>query len=282
MSGLADEPSMGHESSNSMDVFDELVEKAMSLNLIDDGGYDLITDAIAEDRVALDRATDEVRRAIDEFEAGGDPPDLGTNQLWQSNTVVEQDSPDSPLTPLCSSPNTIAIVLDTHYLEVAVKAFSVASGWSVGAFESALVSACGGGKVVSRHACDSSQANKPLHAALREAGYSLVLSPPKPSNGMQGATDVDVACCIFTVAGAFANEPLADTLALVAGDSDFRPALAAALASGRELQVAVVAEGAQVRSHTGHAVDATPLLGCPDDELTFKRARLTCPPARAS
>lgn len=58
----------------------------------------------------------------------------------------------------------------------------------------------------------------------------------------QGATDVDVACCIFEVAGAFLPAPAAHTLALVAGDADFKPALRSVLVGRPSLRAVVVAE----------------------------------------
>ena len=76
---------------------------------------------------------------------------------------------------------------------------------------------------------------------------------------MQGATDVDVACCIFAAAGAFAAAPLADTLVLVAGDSDFRPALEAVLA----------ARGGMVELEEGLRSALPRLVGArPEDEPT--------------
>ena len=158
---------------------------------------------------------------------------------------------------------SIGIVIDLHYLQVAASSFSLATSWSVPAFEEALVTACGGGEVTVRLACDStldgtagsngmteSKESKEaygkarLHAALREAGYRLILSPNKGTMRAQGATDCDIACCIFEVAGAFAMEPRAQVLALVAGDADFRPALSAVLTARPALSVAVVAERA--------------------------------------
>ena len=139
--------------------------------------------------------------------------------------VLAEDEISVPQTSR-AAPATLAIILDTHHLQVAVKAFSVRSGWSVAAFEAALLSVfigsiSGGGgcicimntQVVGRFACDASgrgaTAMGGLHTSLREAGYELVLSPPKAS-GMQGATDIDVACCLFKCAGAFTEKPLAE------------------------------------------------------------------------
>ena len=82
-----------------------------------------------------------------------------------------------------------------------------------------------------------------LHAALREAGYTMVLSANKGSGARgQGATDVDVACCCYEVAGAFAAAPVATSLVLVGGDSDFRPALSRVLSARPEMEAAVVAD----------------------------------------
>ena len=166
---------------------------------------------------------------------------------------------------------TIGIVIDLHYLQVAASSFSLTTAWSVPAFEQALVRSCGGGSVSVRIACDSCQydasrrgsPDEPgspdgpsrqskeaygkarLHAALKEAGYRLVLSPNKAISNAQGATDVDVACSVFEVAGAFAPGARAQTLALVAGDADFKPVVSAVLAArGHELRVTVIAEQA--------------------------------------
>ena len=258
--------------------FDELCDKALELNLLDDADYDIITDTVAAGTVALEAALEEIRAAIDDFERGGEPAALGRRPLFARcapSAGAEPSSPSSVLavSPLFEPPAQMAVVVDVHYLQVAVKAFSLSGSWSISAFEKALVAACGGtGTIVKRFACDSSKEGgaNPLHAALASEGYELVLSPPKPSNGMQGATDVDVACCIFAVAGAFAAQPVADTLVLIAGDSDFRPALVAALGSGRSLQVAVVAESHQLgksyrawideTAHVAH-IELAPLLG---------------------
>ena len=56
------------------------------------------------------------------------------------------------------------------------------------------------------------------------------------------ATDVDVACAVFEVAGAFAPCAAAQTLALVAGDADFKPVVSAVLRARDALRVAVIAE----------------------------------------
>ena len=238
--------------------FDELCDKAYSLQLLDDHDYDVITDAVAGGTVYLSDAVDEIRSAVADFEQGGDPIALSSRPLFALSTPPSSPCMARtvfPISPLPEPAMRIAVVLDTHYLQVATKAFSLASSsWSVTAFEAAILAACGGtGAIVKRYACDSSigGTSNPLHVALRTAGYELILSPPKPSNGMQGATDVDVACCIFAVAGAFASQPVADTLVLVAGDSDFRPALASVLAAGRALQVAIIAEGTQVGRSCG-------------------------------
>ena len=255
--------------------FDEVCDKARELNLLDDAEYDIITDTVAAGAVALEAALEEIRAAIDDFECGGEPAALGKRPLFARSAGAEPSSPSSVLavSPLPEPPARMAVVVDVHYLQVAVKAFSLSGSWSISAFEKALVAACGStGTIVKRFACDSSKEGgaSPLHAALVSEGYELVLSPPKPSNGMQGATDVDVACCIFAVAGAFAAQPVADTLVLIAGDSDFRPALVAALGSDRSLQVAVVAETHQLgksyrtwideTAHVAH-IELAPLLG---------------------
>ena len=70
-----------------------------------------------------------------------------------------------------------------------------------------------------------------LHAKLRTAGYVLALSPAKTGSRVQGATDVDVACCLFRAAGAFEPHSSADAIVLVAGDADFLPAVKAVLSA---------------------------------------------------
>ena len=237
------------------DEFDELCEKALSLSLMDDRTHDQLTDMLAANSSALPDAVLLVHTAIDDFERGGDPTPVELPRTFHADAApVARSTPSTPSTPVVRArlprqASCVAIILDTHYLAVAVKAFSLQSGWSIAAFEAALLASCGGETVTARFACDSADKPSPLHTALQTAGYELVLSPPKPSNGMQGATDVDVACCLFAAAGAFASAPVADTLCLVAGDSDFRPALSAILrARGGTLQVAVIAEAHQVGS----------------------------------
>ena len=121
-------------------------------------------------------------------------------------------------TATATASTTLAVILDIHYLQVATKSFSLgAGGWSLPAFESALAGACGGGSIVLRYACDAAAAGSSpgdrakggLHAMLERGGYTLVISPAKACTGTQGATDVDIACCIFEAAGAFATAPAA-------------------------------------------------------------------------
>ena len=140
---------------------------------------------------------------------------------------------------------TYGIVLDLHYLQIAAASYSLQTAWSVASLEAALMDACGGSTsdIAARYACDSAVAESPapgdvrgygkaaLHRQLVSAGYDLVLSPSKAMSGAQGATDVDVACSIYAVAGAFAPAPRATTLVLFAADADFRPALSQVIKS---------------------------------------------------
>ena len=212
------------------DELESLCEAAMRLGMMDETTYDELTDAIASGALSERAAIDEWSRRLDVDTPSNYPDDEDAANV----EVLAEDEISVPQTSR-AAPATLAIILDTHHLQVAVKAFSVRSGWSVAAFEAALLSACGGGpntQVVGRFACDASgrgaTAMGGLHTSLREAGYELVLSPPKAS-GMQGATDIDVACCLFKCAGAFTEKPLAECIALVAGDADFRPAIEAVL-----------------------------------------------------
>ena len=108
---------------------------------------------------------------------------------------------------------TLGVVLDLHYLQIAASSYSLQTTWSVSALEEALLACCGGGVITVRYACDSEHADSEasarghgkasLHRQLEAAGYELSLSPSKKMSGAQGATDVDVACSIYDVAGAF-------------------------------------------------------------------------------
>ena len=195
--------------------FDEFFERALSLDVLTEAEVDALTDAVASGALSEVGAIERHRAALD----------------------------------AALHPRTIGVVLDLHYVQIATRSFGQLTAFSPLAFEAALVDKCGGGVVSARWACDAAppdgeehpHAKKTLHAALRAAGYTLVLSAPKAS-GTQGATDVDVACSIFRVAGAFEAAAAADTLALVAGDADFRPALAAVLAARKGLRVCIVAE----------------------------------------
>lgn len=210
------------------DDLEALCERVLAMGVMDECALDALTDAIACGATTEAEAAEKCRAA------------LIAEVTTTARAAAAAESPAAGL----RLPTTLAIVLDTHYLSVAAKAFSVRSGWSVSSFEASLVSACGGGRVVARYACDSAAApaaspqaaaSHALHDALRAAGYTVVLSPPKAS-GMQGATDIDVACCMFRCAGAFADAPLADTLVLVAGDAEYAHAdrrLASACVGGR-------------------------------------------------
>ena len=102
--------------------------------------------------------------------------------------------------------------------------------------------------IVERYACDCIASEKRfghgknrLHAKLRDAKYELILSPPKRVTGSQGSTDVDVALSILHVAGAFAAQPLANALVLIAGDADFKPCIHRVLSARQDFHVYVVA-----------------------------------------
>jgi len=84
-----------------------------------------------------------------------------------------------------------------------------------------------------------------LHTRLSDCGYQLALSPNKRTGPggfrKQGATDVEVAMALFELAGAFAERALVDIIVLVAGDSDFQPAVARVLEARPGLRIVVVA-----------------------------------------
>eukprot|EP00911_Craspedida_sp_UC1_P001514 UC1_evm1s1143 len=171
----------------------------------------------------------------------------------------------------------IAVVLDLHYLQVAALQHSLKTTWDPAEFESFL-SAKLDGQIVSRYAADSETSSGPgshagnvskgkLHERLKQAGYTLVLSPNKRVTAggggggssynrhhqqhQQGGTDVAVASLLYRAAGAFAPAPEADEVALVAGDSDFQYALehiAAASSAAWPLRLTVVATANTLRS----------------------------------
>ena len=193
-------------------------------------------------------------------------------------------SPGKPAADVEDQP--IAVVLDVHYLG---SAYAVAADVTVDKFEAALSKRCGGGRIVSRHACDAlasdavcapdvAEQRKELHAKLRNAGYTVALAPPRPSSGVVGNTDVDVACAILAgtaaaTAGASrsygasrAPRKSAGVLALVAGDADFSAALSHVLSPAAELAVplrrAFVFSGrAPSREPGGHIVGAAAASG---------------------
>ena len=190
------------------DYLDDVLERCTALGLLSERAYDQLTDALASGERSEEDALAEWAPRL---------------RQWEENSI--------------------GVVLDLHYLQITASSFSLQTDWSLPDFEQALVAACGGGTIVQRFACDAAldehgeqhnHGKAALHARLRRAGYELVLSPGKgvTKSGQrgQGATDVDVAVCIFDVAGAFAQAPRARTLALVAGDSDFKPALVRVLA----------------------------------------------------
>ena len=206
------------------DDLDEVLERCTALGLLSERAYDQLTDALASGERSEEEALAEWAPRL---------------RQWEENTI--------------------GVVLDLHYLQITASSFSLQTDWSLPDFEEALVAACGGGTIVQRFACDAAldehgeqhnHGKAALHARLRRAGYELVLSPGKgvTKSGQrgQGATDVDVAVCIFDVAGAFARAPRARTLALVAGDSDFKPALVRVLAEHGSAATAAAAAGEDV------------------------------------
>jgi hypothetical protein len=213
-----------HDDDEDLDAgnyLDEVLERCTALGLLSERAYDQLTDALASGERSEEDALAEWAPRL---------------RQWEENTI--------------------GVVLDLHYLQITASSFSLQTDWSLPDFEEALVAACGGGTIVQRFACDAAldehgeqhnHGKAALHARLRRAGYELVLSPGKgvTKSGQrgQGATDVDVAVCIFDVAGAFAPAPRARTLALVAGDSDFKPALVRVLAEHGSAATAAAAAG---------------------------------------
>ena len=187
------------------DYLDDVLERCTALGLLSERAYDQLTDALASGERSEEDALAEWAPRL---------------RQWEENSI--------------------GVVLDLHYLQITASSFSLQTDWSLPDFEQALVAACGGGTIVQRFACDAAldehgeqhnHGKAALHARLRRAGYELVLSPGKgvTKNGQrgQGATDVDVAVCIFDVAGAFAQAPRARTLAADAtrGGGYTRPGL---------------------------------------------------------
>ena len=236
------------------DILDEVLERCTALGLLSERAYDQLTDALASGERSEEDALAEWGPRL---------------RQWEENTI--------------------GVVLDLHYLQITASSFSLQTDWSLPDFEEALVAACGGGTIVQRFACDAAldeygeqhnHGKAALHARLRRAGYELVLSPGKgvTKSGQrgQGATDVDVAVCIFDVAGAFAKAPRAHTLALVAGDSDFKPALVRVLAEhGSAATAAAAASGADADGEgMGDAgADAGALRACVVADRTYMSAR---------
>lgn len=194
--------------------FDEVMEAARELGLISEAAQDRLTDSVLEGKaswaalvkewearvmsahaLAADQAVAGVARAApdDEMEAFDDY--RLEEELPSMHSLALEDGP-------AAEDETIGVVIDLHYLQIAASSFSLATAWSVPAFEAALIDACGGGEITMRFACDSTPhgadaAGSPgggkgrtppprqapgkarLHAALVEAGYTLVLSPNK-------------------------------------------------------------------------------------------------------
>ena len=243
------------------DYLDDVLERCTALGLLSERAYDQLTDALASGERSEEDALAEWALRL---------------RQWEENSI--------------------GVVLDLHYLQITASSFSLQTDWSLPDFEQALVAACGGGTIVQRFACDAAldehgeqhnHGKAALHARLRRAGYELVLSPGKgvTKSGQrgQGATDVDVAVCIFDVAGAFAQAPRARTLALVAGDSDFKPALVRVLAEhGSAATAAARGEGAG-----GAGAGAGALRACVVADRTYMSARYlewidaSCPDVRA-
>ena len=127
----------------------------------------------------------------------------------------------------------VAVILDVAYL---TSEFTIPSDASFSPFEDALSAKCGGGTICARFACDLEPDGEPLparqrlHAALRQHGYELLLSSPRPLTGARGTTDLEMACCIMDsskapVQPAVGRRERASVLALVAGDADFSSVL---------------------------------------------------------
>ena len=113
--------------------FDDLCEQAITLGLLDDNACDALTDAIASCTITEAAAIQQLTQSI-----------ATRSQLPARDATRQAALPVPPALQLPRTPESIAVILDTHYLRVAMKAFSVRSGWSVEAFEAALVGACGG------------------------------------------------------------------------------------------------------------------------------------------
>ncbi|KAL3918656.1 MAG: hypothetical protein SGPRY_005928 [Prymnesium sp.] len=287
-----------------LDEFDRFFERALSMGNLSSAELDRLTDQLADGSSSVSEllaqyapeSGDGACHPVPADSMEGASGDLEM-ELDQSVWEVDEPSPyENEEGTVEDESATIGIVIDLHYLQVAASAFSLATAWSVPAFEKAVRRACGGGRITLRIACDSchhddeSDAGKPppdgyvckhckvaghwlrdcprsdsnspstraispgggkhstfgkarLHSALREAGYRLVLSPNKAMTNVQGATDVDVACSIFEMAGAFAPCPIVQKAVLVAGDADFKPVVSAVLSARQEeLSVSVVAE----------------------------------------
>jgi len=207
ISAAAEEEEADYDDNDCSDL-DDILERACALGLLTESACDTLTDEVASGTRTEEELLSEWAPKV---------------EVWETNTI--------------------GVVIDLHYLQITASTFSLQTDWSLPGFEAALVVACGGGKITHRYACDAAldahadagHGKAALHSRLRAGGYELVLSPGKGvvKNGVrgQGATDVDVAVAIFEVAGAFSPQPRARTLALVAGDADFKPALSRVLAA---------------------------------------------------
>jgi hypothetical protein len=180
----------------------------------------------------------------------------------------------------------LRVVVDLHYLRTVC---SLAAGGSVAAFESRLEEAlhqrlgASSFTISERRACDTdgTEASSALQAQLREAGYSMVLTSPRPRAAGTNL-EPDVACCLLELAGALQSPAAPGTaqddsvcVVLVGGDADWSRLMEGALRTARGLQrslrFALVADcdslAEQVNAwvcSTGDAVvrlDLQPLLG---------------------
>lgn len=149
------------------------------------------------------------------------------------------------------------VVLDLHFMQKSALEAGLTTSWKPDAFESLLVNSLDEGRrlvgttgtlragaIASRTAADSIVPHGPkkdLHKRLKDAGYTLELSPNKRARMEQGATDVVIACVLHELAGAFEPFPCVDEIVLVSGDSDFWPCISRLLDRRPSLKICVCA-----------------------------------------
>ena len=166
----------------------------------------------------------------------------------------------------------IGVILDMHYLEVCAKQFSLKTAWDVQALETQIQQRLGN-VITERILADSSptdskeetrddtatpspmKTKSKLHSRLGAHGYELKFSPNKRtpfvnncgiSVPQQGATDTCITVALFKLAGAFSSQRPVECIALVAGDSDFQPAIEFIIANVR-VHVYVIATATSLR-----------------------------------